>query len=366
METAGSAILAACLCWTAFLAAHLALTGRWWLWHLPALLPPPLFAAVPLALATAALTVPSAARWPTAGLAALCLAAGARQSGLHPTAPLRPPPPPPAGPAVRVAVWNTEHWYQRSGEPEPFYAFLRTLDADVLLLQEYHHDAFDGTWRPIEDERRLREAFPGHTAVVGNGQVTLSRLPVERAEPTAAERVLRTDLRLPGPDGGSGHVVSFYNVHIPVQLRLVSPLRREFYRAMRDRALHRRREYAALLREVAANELPALIAGDFNTSPAIGEVRHIRRLGRDAARSGRDLHPAGWNARRRRWWRLDWALTRPGTGAALTVHRHRLRHPEGLSDHRVQEITLTAAPSPLRRTRTAPDHGQTSTDQHGT
>lgn len=268
-------------------------------------------------------------------MAGAALLTGARQSGLVPGALVRGKRRPPPDGAVRIVSWNTQHWCQ-STDPEPFYAFLRGLDADVYLLQEYHHDEFDGTYRLIDDERRLRATFPGHRAVIARGLITLSRLPVAATVETAARRTLRVDLEMPG----DGRILATFNVHIPVQLRLVSPLRADFYRAVRTRAADRAREYRGLLGDVAGCPHPALIAGDFNTTAAIGDARRIARLGADAvALSGR-LCPTSWQARPGlRWWRLDWVLTTPGA----RVHSYRFRDPGGLSDHSVQEVSVSLA-----------------------
>ncbi|MFC8624665.1 endonuclease/exonuclease/phosphatase family protein [Streptomyces anulatus] len=337
-STGGGWVLWAAGAWAVFLAAHLVLNGRWWFWLLPSLLPPPVFAALPalllvLSCATGDLTA--------AVVAGAALLTGAGQSGLVPGALVRGKRLPPPDGAVRVVSWNTQHWCQ-STDPEPFYAFLRGLDADVYLLQEYHHDEFDGTYRLIDDERRLRATFPGHRAVIARGLITLSRLPVAATVETAARRTLRVDLEMPG----DGRILATFNVHIPVQLRLVSPLRADFYRAVRSRAADRAREYRGLLGDVAGCPHPALIAGDFNTTAAIGDARRIARLGADAvALSGR-LCPTSWQARPGlRWWRLDWVLSTPGA----RVHSYRFRDPRGLSDHSVQEVSVSLA-EPDRRT----------------
>ncbi|MFJ1801953.1 endonuclease/exonuclease/phosphatase family protein [Streptomyces sp. NPDC088180] len=316
--------------WAVFLAAHLVLNGRWWFWLLPSLLPPPVFAAVPALLLVAAGATGDLTAAVVAGAALLL---GARQSGLVPGALVRGARRPPPDGAVRVVSWNTQHWCQ-STDPEPFYAFLRGLDADVYLLQEYHHDEFDGTYRLIDDERRLRETFPGHRAVIARGLITLSRLPVAATVETVARRTLRVDLEMPG----DGRILATFNVHIPVQLRLISPLRADFYRAVRTRAADRAREYRGLLGDVAGCPHPALIAGDFNTTAAIGDARRIARLGADAVAVAGKLCPTTWQARPGlRWWRLDWVLTTPGA----RVHHYRFRDPRGLSDHSVQEVSVS-------------------------
>lgn len=328
--------------WAVFLAAHLALNGRWWFWLLPSLLPPPVFAAVPALLLVAAGATGDLTAAVVAGAALLL---GVRQSGLVPGALVRGARRPPPDGAVRVVSWNTQHWCQ-STDPEPFYVFLRGLDADVYLLQEYHHDEFDGTYRLIDDARRLRETFPGHRAVIARGLITLSRLPVAATVETAARRTLRVDLEMPG----DGRILATFNVHIPVQLRLISPLRADFYRAVRTRAADRAREYRGLLGDVAGCPHPALIAGDFNTTAAIGDARRIARLGADAVAVAGKLCPTTWQARPGlRWWRLDWVLTTPGA----RVHHYRFRDPRGLSDHSVQEVSVSLA-EPDHRADTDP------------
>ncbi|GAA1858483.1 endonuclease/exonuclease/phosphatase family protein [Myceligenerans crystallogenes] len=320
------AVAAATAAWAVLVLLDLLLNGRWWLWLVVSLAPPPAFVVVPAALAGAALAAGGAWRDAVLWTCAACLVAGYRRCGIDLTALVRRRRPVTSAPELTVCVWNTEHWYQ-GGEAGPFYAALRALDADVLMLQEYHHNNFDGTWSAIDDLGRLREAFPGHHVIAANGQVTVSRLPA-RHVPTSAERVLRVDVEAP-----SG-TVSLLNVHVPVQLRQISPFRAEFYREVRARARHRDREYTALAADVAALGHPALVAGDFNTSPAMGDARRIRALGDDAARWAALAYPRSWHARGPRLWRIDWALVRNG----LEVHDYRFDDAAGISDHRVQRL----------------------------
>ncbi|MCM2389509.1 endonuclease/exonuclease/phosphatase family protein [Streptomyces albipurpureus] len=337
--TIGALVLWAAVLWSAYLLAHLLLNGRWWGWLLPSLAPPPLFVAVPVLLGALGLTAGGSAGLGAAALAAVALVAGVGQSGLLLPRPRRGPRPAPPGEALRLVSWNTQHWCQRT-DPERFYPFLRQLNADVYLLQEHHHDRFDGTYALINEEARLRATFPEYGIVIARGLVTMSRLPVAEVVGTAAQRTLRVDLRLPG-----GGVLATFNVHIPVQLRLLSPLRAEFYRAVRSRAADREREYRGLASDVADCPHPALIAGDFNTTPAMGDARRITQLGADTVHMTGRLYPASWQPRPgMRWWRLDWVLTTPGA----RVHTYRFRDPGDLSDHCVQEVTVTldGAPRP--------------------
>ncbi|WP_406062008.1 endonuclease/exonuclease/phosphatase family protein [Streptomyces sp. NBC_01077] len=334
-------LLYCALVWAVFLALHLALNGRWWPWLAVSLLPPPAFAAVPLALLAAAAVTGG---WAAGALAAGCLLAGWSQNGINPRALLHRAggagggdAAGGAGDGLRLVSWNTQHWNQ-GGDPDRFYAFLRSLAADVYVLQEYLNGFEGGEVWDIDDEERIRAAFPGHHLAVDNNSVTLSRFPPTGPPVPVGACSLRVDLRI-----GDG-ILSTYNVHIPVQLTVMNPLRPAFLRDMRRRAAARDREYTALVDDLRDNPHPVLVTGDFNTSAAIGDIRRMRRMRRthgslrDAIGACRSLCPASWNARARlRLWRIDWAFT----GGGARVGSYRFRDAEGLSDHLVQELTVT-------------------------
>ncbi|MFF2301124.1 endonuclease/exonuclease/phosphatase family protein [Streptomyces sp. NPDC058128] len=318
-------LLSCALVWAVFLALHLALNGRWWPWLAVSLLPPLAFAAVPLALLAAAAV---SGGWTAGAVAAGSLLAGWTQNGVNLRALGRRSE---AGAGLRMVSWNTQHWNQ-GGDPERFYAFLRSLSADVYVLQEYLNGFEGGEVWDIDDEERIRAAFPGHHLAVGNNSVTLSRFPPAGEPVPVGACSLRVDLRV-----GEG-ILSTYNVHIPVQLTVMNPLRPAFLRDMRRRAAARDREYAALVADLRGNPHPVLVTGDFNTSAAIGDIRRMPRSLRDAIGACRSVLPASWNARARlRLWRIDWAFT----GGGARVGSYRFRAAEDLSDHLVQELTVT-------------------------
>ncbi|MFF5708265.1 endonuclease/exonuclease/phosphatase family protein [Streptomyces sp. NPDC012756] len=317
-------VLYCALAWAVFLALHLVLNGRWWPWLAVSLLPPVALAAVPLALLAAALATGGRL---AAALAAGCLLVAWPQNGIN----LRGLRRAAGGEGLRLVSWNTQHWNQ-GGDPDRYYAFLRSLGADVYVLQEYLNGFEGGEVWDIDDEARLRAEFPGHHLAVGNNSVTLSRFPPAGPPVPVGACSLRMDLRV-----GDG-VLSTYNVHIPVQLTVMNPLRPAFFRDMRRRAAARDREYAALVADLRGNPHPVLVTGDFNTSAAIGDIRRMPRSLRDAVGACRSVLPASWNARARlRLWRIDWAFT----GGGARVGSYRFRDAEGLSDHLVQELTVT-------------------------
>ncbi|KAB1161504.1 hypothetical protein F6X68_04320 [Micromonospora sp. AMSO12t] len=98
--------------WLAFTVAHLALSGRWWLWLAVDAVPPLFFLLAPLALGAGAAAVRRRRRT-VALLAAAALLLGAGQSGVN----VRrwqggdgPAPPD----ALRVFVWN---YWDEGGAP---------------------------------------------------------------------------------------------------------------------------------------------------------------------------------------------------------------------------------------------------------
>ncbi|MGV9778276.1 endonuclease/exonuclease/phosphatase family protein [Streptosporangium sp. NPDC003464] len=333
--------------WLAFVVLHHLLSGRFWLWLVPDLVPPLVYLAAPLLLLAAVPLTGRAGRtrrW-CAVLAAASLLLGAGQSGLNPgaltggTAAAAP-----AG-ALRVLSWNTEYWDQ-DDDPDRFYAFLRARDADVYALQEYLHWS-GGAPRQVDDLARLRREFPGYHLAVEGELVTLSRLPIVSARalgPAGAlgpgspwraafdlAKVLRTDLRV----GAS--VLSVYNVHVPTQYMLDdSPLTSRFYTGLRDRDAARQAQFDGLEADVGANRGALVVTGDFNTTYAMGDLGWLSGRLSNANRASPVLLPASWPAGGPALWQLDWTFT-----SAATVHGYGLLDPQGLSDHRAQDVLVS-------------------------
>ncbi|MEV6692139.1 endonuclease/exonuclease/phosphatase family protein [Micromonospora sp. NPDC051196] len=328
--------------WLAFTAAHLVFSGRWWLWLAVDTVPPVAFLLVPLALGVGAAV---SRRRAVALLAAAGLLLGAGLGGVNVrwwqggdgTAPPD---------ALRVFSWNTGYW-DEWGETEALYRVLRDADADVYLLQEYWYEQ----GRPTEETiGRLRAEFPGFQVVVVGELVTLSRVPVLRQVPVepvglppeVAEagdewryKSLRTDL-----DIGGGRVLSAYNVHLPVQLSPEhGPFDGDFYRIMREQRAQREPQWRALARDVADNPHPVLLAGDLNTTPAMGDLRKVPDGLRDAQYAMSSPYPASWAYRPGwpHWWRLDWAFVSP----QVRVHSYQFGDARGASDHRPQELLVS-------------------------
>ncbi|GAA2349053.1 endonuclease/exonuclease/phosphatase family protein [Dactylosporangium salmoneum] len=326
--------------WLTFVTAHLVLSGQWWVWHLVDVVPPPLFTVVPLLLAAGA--VPSrGGRRPVAILASAALLFGAPLSGWNVPALWTSQHASPPG-AVTVFSWNTEYWDSDGG---PFYPFLQGQRADVYLLQEYLNDGDVPT--PVHDLDRLRAAFPGYAIAVAGELVTVSRFPIRQAFPLIRstengwlgeferEKILRTDLDL-----GGGRTLSVYNLHLPVQISPgLSPFGGAFWRTIRDQDAQRGPQWRALAADVDGNRGPILVAGDFNTTPGMEDIRKVPSRLRDPSGLLPTVYPATYRDRAGlpRWWRLDWAFT----SADVRVHEYRFGGSGGQSDHRYQLLRLS-------------------------
>ena len=334
---------------------HLLLSGRWWFWLLVEAVPPLALLVVPLVLLAAVPLAARPVRRPMLVLLTATLLVGAPMAGVSPRI-LLPDASPPSD-AVTVFSWNPEYWHQ-DDDPDHFYAYLRAQRADVYLLQEYLYY----TDRPVRiaELDRLRAEFPDYHIAVASELVTLSRLPVVASRPIDASRwlspangstppagtdwpeywttkALRTDIQV------GTTVVSFYNVHLAVQVEIDrNPLRADFYDFVR-RQFHRRDAHVRALRaDLADNPNPVLLSGDLNATSA---MRELRRLGAGLRRhdptSGSPV-PTSWPTRGvplPRLWRLDWTFTR----GEVTVHRYRFVDEEGLSDHRPQRLSISVS-----------------------
>jgi endonuclease/exonuclease/phosphatase family metal-dependent hydrolase len=200
------------------------------------------------------------------------------------------------------------------------------------------------TGRSVDPDRLARE-FPGYHIVIRGELVTLSRLPIVSTvalpvDPPAGSdwrtdywevKTLRTDLRV-----GDG-VLSVYNVHMLVPLDLVSPLKRSFWRTREEWNARRQNQYAGLEHDLDANRNPTVVAGDFNTSPSMGDRNGVASRLNDAGRASTSVYPTSWKSDWLALWRVDWAFTNDG----VDVHTYKLVPHNDMSDHRLQDMTVS-------------------------
>ncbi|MGJ3262829.1 MAG: endonuclease/exonuclease/phosphatase family protein [Salinarimonas sp.] len=336
--------------WLLYAVAHEALTGRFWLWVIPGMAPPLLFAAIPAAVLLAGLFL-KRYRVPVIAMAIASFVVSLQSTGINYAALVSRDQAVASQAAIRVVQMNTDYWGQmRDGtltdprDKDAMLAYMRGLDADVYLLQE--HMLRDGDLAiPVTDVSDLEEVFPDYEPVKAGTLLTLTRLPV--VERAVVNPDSGSDIFLPPPpyalrvDVQAGdRVLSTYNIHMPVQLIIEDDwFGANFYNEIRRRHYIRADEFDVLTADVAANPNPLVIAGDFNTSPAMGDNRDLLAVTRDAAATSGILYPATWRVGGQlpKLWRNDWFLV----DNDIRVELFRSIDPEGNSDHLVQVVDLS-------------------------
>jgi endonuclease/exonuclease/phosphatase (EEP) superfamily protein YafD len=338
--------VAAVALWALWVIVQRAASGRFWLLLLPDLIPPIAYLAVPAILAVSLLWARPVRFW-IAGVLLVTLVVQLPRSGLNWHALAGQPAAPAAG-RISVFSWNTEYWHQTDPAGR-FYDYLKAQHADIYLLQEYEladASSVTGVVSP-DDLAALRTAFPGYQVVSRGELVTLSRFPVLASPGVAPDpgpapgqdwdllaivtKTLRVDVRTPGG------VLSTYNVHLPVQLNQASPLSAEFYRNVRHADDRRQEALRGLRADVAANPNPLLIAGDFNTTAAMGDLRRLDGVVRDATDRHGSFYPYSWDVHTPlRLWRLDWLFT----AGRVQPYDYGFQDVQGMSDHRAQHVVV--------------------------
>jgi hypothetical protein len=294
---------------------HVALTGRIWLWNIFSVIPPILFVLVPLALIVWTLV---ARDWVAlvVSLAVLLLGWSQTDLNLHTFGPRMAPDP--SASTVTVFNWNTRFWNEE--RDADFYPFLEAQNADVYQLQEY----WDRQGKPLNLRPELERAFAGYSIAISDELVTVSRFPILAERGDLAGRFLRVDASV------DGQPVSFYNVHIKMQLGS------DMAGIFRDRA----QEFSRLQSDLTQNPAPAYISGDFNSTTSMGVMTWLRDRYQDSVSAGNRLIPRSWASHLLpglRLWRLDFNLVDP----RLMLVSHEDVDVGSKSDHVAQLVTIT-------------------------
>lgn len=343
------AVLTFSLLWLAYVIAHELFTGKIWFWVLPGMSPPILFATIPLFLLIVCVFLPGF-KVRVAAVAIITFGISYQSSGINLSALFSATIAPGNAPELHIVQMNTDYWGQlRNGiltdprDKDAMLDYLRDLDADIYLLQE--HMQRDGAFAPpITDLTDVKEVFPEYSAITAGTLLTLTRLPV--VSQSVVNPDTDADIHLPPPpyvlqvDMKVGsNIISTYNVHMPIQIIIEKNwFSRDFFFEIWRRHFIRQNEYQVLTSDVAGNQNPLVVAGDFNTSPAMGDNRQLLKITRDAANFGQSLYPSTWRVGGQlpRLWRNDWFLIRNDIG----VISFQSLNPEGNSDHLVQSVHL--------------------------
>jgi hypothetical protein len=327
--------------WVTYLLIDFILSGRWWLWNLNSMIPPFMLLLVPVGLLAlnlyaakslpvfAVLIVTILVIWPRSGFDLpnfLPAYVGSKITAANALSGKQ---------TIRVVSWNTEFWADEV-EEDSMIDVLRAAPADVYLLQEMWSKQ---DLSPLEDLSRLQAAFPGYQLHQAGEHVTLSRLPVISFQPHDQSGFTRLDVEIGGVQNAEhsqtngtdhpGHVVSIYNVHIPVHM-IPANLKRGmyFFDDVRSRFAWRRSSLAAFQAELAANLTPKVLSGDYNTSANMPEINWFRKRFSDAFSQIHGGYPSTYAFGPFKLWRIDWVF---GEKVEF-VQYHQQEHSE-LSDH---------------------------------
>jgi endonuclease/exonuclease/phosphatase family metal-dependent hydrolase len=137
-------------------------------------------------------------------------------------------------------------------------------------------------------------------------------------------------------------VISFYNLHVnppweELSMQRLGPHRAEARRISRAQFDLRQANFRALAADLADNPYPVLVAGDFNTSPAMGMLRLLPDDLVDPSPAIRSLYPVSWHDQWPRQWRIDWVFTTED----ITVHEYRMIRSGAFSDHSGQWLSVS-------------------------
>lgn len=228
------------------------------------------------------------------------------------------------GTTVIAFNWNTGQWYENN-DKEKFYQFLKDQKADVYHLQEH----VDLQFQPLTDIQDIQSHFPDYTLIAKGEFVTLTRYPVAESFEGQEGDFLRVDMTI------NGKRISFYNVHMPLQLdpwlvtqplRLLSDMRTRFHR--------RQTQFQLLQAALKENAQDMYISGDFNTTVPMGNMRPLLRKYQDSYKASDTFFPRTWTIKGMRLWRLDYNLLSPKLEPLL----HEDVQTDGLSDHFAQRV----------------------------
>ena len=342
-------VLTLAILWLLFAIAHELLTGQVWFWVIPGMAPPILFAAFPILFFVAGLAF-ARVRVPLMAIGVAAFLVSIPSTGINFNAFSREARA--ATPSsVHVVQLNTDYWGQlRDGtltdprDKDAMLAYLRALDADVYMLQE-HMQRVGDLAPPVTDLSDVQEVFPEYEAVMAGTLLTLTRLPV--VDSSVVNPHETAELQLPPPPYAlqvdvqvGDEVLSTYNVHMPIQIIIErDPFSANFYDEIRRRHTIRAEEFRKLTADVVDNPNALVIAGDFNTSPVMGDNRGLLAVTTDAASFTPMIYPATWRVGGQlpKLWRNDWFLLRND----LRVDQFVYLDPEGNSDHLASSLHAT-------------------------
>lgn len=256
---------------------------------------------------------------------------------------------------LKVVSWNTCFWDQNKIK-ERYYRLLKKEKADIYILQEYLYESsnqpkspnrnrestkiersrmysicsvvpgFPPHYLAIDDMSRLAKEFPGYYIRTNLQFVLISRFPIKKAFTDYSEQFAVYDVDIGGRD------IRFFNVHMLLHVELGNPFMAKFYRGLRQRYLARQLAFNNLKHEIQTTKGDYFIAGDFNSTKAMGIMNDLLKTHEDAVAYSTMLIPFSLHYKGLNLWRFDYGLV-PKNHSNLKVVDYQTLDHEGLSDH---------------------------------
>ena len=346
--------------WLVFITLYLIGLNRFHLMSIIGVIPPILFLVIPIAVS--ALLILTRASLRLLLLSVVGVALGATQVDIVMKKldfdhydPLGDVP-------VKIVNWNTAMWDDYK-DPDAFFEYLISLDADVYVLQERLYDAstekhllapdkysaphpitgvvtgFPDLYISIEDNSDLKRLFPAHHFAAHQQFLVLSKYPIEQANLDPSDQFQVVDIRV------GERVLRLFNVHIVMQFENFNPFSGSFYTGAKIKNSAREIGFANLNEWIANTETFYLVAGDFNTASNMGLMNRLRESHVDLFRYGVERIPKTFRILGLRLWRIDWLFIKKGSGLKILNFANEERG--ALSDHSAQ-TTLLGVPQGTR------------------
>ncbi|HYH02355.1 MAG TPA: endonuclease/exonuclease/phosphatase family protein [Bacillota bacterium] len=337
--------------WLGFTGLHLLCTGNNPVWNVVGNLPPFLFAVIPLYLLLWEL-LRRPRKLGAVGIVFVALLLGMTQTDFNwsyfnesakSSANVK---------EIRIFNWNTSFWDQNK-DRQRFFEFLNQQKSDILILQEYLHAANEGSrinqqrlfsicpaiagfprhYVELDDRLQIRNTFPGFYFATLRQFVLISRFPILASHLDSSEQYAYYDLKI------YGRVIRVFNVHILLHLEMENPFRRGYYEALQRRFEGRKLAFRNLLRDLRLTQTDYLIAGDFNSTKAMGVMGNLLRETTDAVKYSSEVIPVTITFNGLRLWRFDYVLLAK-KARHLKVKSFKILDCAQLSDHNPQTVVL--------------------------
>jgi endonuclease/exonuclease/phosphatase family metal-dependent hydrolase len=340
--------------WLGLAVAHLFLAGRIPFWIYVECIPPFCFMVIPILLLGLELFQKNR-KWFRILPAVLALGVGATQLDINLARQESIPVQAGAYTEIKVFNWNTNMWDQQKNRRR-FVQYLKKQNADIYMFQEYLHavdPALDLTpeivkqrklfkicsavpgfpfhYQPFDDMEKIKREFPGYYTAINQQFLIISRFPIVASHGDFSDQYAVTDIDV------HGRIIRFFNVHI--LLHLESPLMPDFYASIKRRFVARRLAYQNLAADIQKTATDYLVAGDFNSTTAMGVMNGLFKNHIDTVNYSGELIPLTFEFSGLKLWRFDFAFV-PKAGRNMRVKSYQCLNPGGFSDHSPLSLVL--------------------------